>query len=75
VEVKSGGSISNTEQLRETGQAAMDATGKPLKVVTTNPNANVANTVKNNENLELHQLNKKNEKRIGNETVFAAILD
>jgi hypothetical protein len=52
VEVKSGESISNTQQLQKMGQAAMDATGKPLKVVTTNPNVKVSEPALENKNLE-----------------------
>jgi hypothetical protein len=53
VESKSGATITNTKQLRESGQAAMDVTGKPLKVVTTNPNAKVSGPAKNNPNLDI----------------------
>ncbi len=53
VEVKSGQSISNTEQLQNMGQAAMDRTGKPLKVVTTNPNSNVSGPAQKNSNLQI----------------------
>jgi hypothetical protein len=41
-----------TSQLRNMGQAAMDATEKPLKVVTTNPNVTVSKPALKNENLE-----------------------
>ena len=52
VEVKSGESISNTQQLQKMGQAAVDKTGQPLKVVTTNPNAKVSKPALDNKNLE-----------------------
>jgi RHS repeat-associated protein len=52
VEVKSGASVSNTEQLQNMGQAAKAATGQPLKVVTTNPNVKVSKPALKNENLE-----------------------
>jgi len=52
VEVKSGESVSDTQQLRNMGQAAMDATEKPLKVVTTNPNVTVSKPALKNENLK-----------------------
>jgi len=58
-EIKSGGSISSTAQLREMAQAAMKATGKPLKLVTTNPNVKIADTVTGNKNIEIVQLNQK----------------
>lgn len=56
VEVKSGGSVSNTGQLTQAGQAAMDATGKPLVVVTTNPNVQVSKPAQNNPNLDIKPL-------------------
>ena len=59
VEVKSGASISSTAQLKQMAGAAMKETGKPLKLVTTNPNAKIAKTVRQNENIEIVQLNKK----------------
>jgi RHS repeat-associated protein len=59
VEVKSGESINNTEQLRNMGQAAMDATKKPLKVVTTNPNAEVSGPASRNPNLQIEPMKKK----------------
>ena len=52
VEVKSGESVNRTEQLQNMGQAARDATGKPLKVVTTNPNVKVSPPARRDENLE-----------------------
>lgn len=55
VEVKSGESVSNTEQLRNMGQAAVDATGKPLKVVTTNPSENKETSTRENKNVEFHK--------------------
>jgi RHS repeat-associated protein len=59
VEVKSGESINNTEQLQKMGQAAMDATGQPLKVITTNPNAKVSGPAKLNQNLDIQPLKRK----------------
>jgi hypothetical protein len=53
IEVKSGGSVSNTDQLVQTGQAAKDATGRPLLVVTTNPNVRVFKPAQNNPNLQI----------------------
>jgi hypothetical protein len=58
VEVKSGGSVSNTTQLQEMGQGAMDATGKPLVVVTTNPNATVTVPVQKNPNIKIKPVDK-----------------
>jgi hypothetical protein len=52
VEVKSGASVNDTQQLRDMGQAAVDTTGKPLKVVTTNPNVKVSKPARRNKNLE-----------------------
>jgi len=52
VQVKSGASVNDTEQLRNMGQAAVDETGQPLKVVTTNPNVKVSKPALKNENLE-----------------------
>jgi RHS repeat-associated protein len=59
VEGKSGAVVSNTAQLRQMAKAAMNATGKPLKLVTTNPNVKIAKTVSGNENIEIVQLNQK----------------
>jgi hypothetical protein len=58
-EGKSGASVSNTAQLRQMAAAAMKATGKPLKLVTTNPNVKIAKTVLQNENIEIVRLNQK----------------
>ena len=56
VEVKSGASVNNTQQLQKMGKAAMEATGKPLKVVTTNPNVKVSGKAQANKTLEFdHQ--------------------
>jgi RHS repeat-associated protein len=57
VEVKSGGTVSNTGQLKEMGKAAVAATGKPLVVVTTNPNANVTKPAQQNPDLVHKPLN------------------
>jgi RHS repeat-associated protein len=57
VEVKSGQEISNTEQLREMGQAHVDQYGKPLTVVTTNPNVTVTKDAQQNPNLKIRPLN------------------
>jgi hypothetical protein len=59
VEIKSGASVNNTEQLQKMGQAAVDATGKPLKVVTTNPNVKVSQPAQQNENLQIEPMKKK----------------
>ena len=56
VEVKSGSSVTNTTQLRETSQGAVNATGKPLVVVTTNPEVTVSKPVLNNKNIEIKKL-------------------
>jgi RHS repeat-associated protein len=56
VEVKSGASVNDTQQLRSMGQTARDATGKPLKVVTTNPDVKVSKPAQENKNLEFHKL-------------------
>jgi len=58
IEVKSGQSVSNTGQLVETGQAAQAATGKPLLVVTTNPNVNVSAPAQQNPNLQIRPAKK-----------------
>jgi len=56
VEVEPGASVNETQQLRKMGQAAVDATGKQLKVVTTNPNGTVSKPAQKNETLEFdHQ--------------------
>jgi hypothetical protein len=54
--VKSGKSVNNTEQLRDTGTAVVDATGKPLVVVTTNPNVTVSKPAQQNPNLTIKPL-------------------
>jgi RHS repeat-associated protein len=54
-EAKSGAALSNTAQLKEMAKAAMKATGKPLKLGV-NPNAKIARTLKNNENIEIVQV-------------------
>jgi RHS repeat-associated protein len=58
VEVKSGGTVNNTGQLRDMGQATVNATGKPLTVVTTNPNVTVSKPAANNPNLVIKPLKK-----------------
>jgi hypothetical protein len=55
-EIKSGGSVANTAQLREMGSAAMKATGKPLKVITTDPNVKVTQKALQNPNLDIQPL-------------------
>ena len=57
VEVKSGGTVSNTGQLKEMGKAAVAETGKPLVVVTTNPNATVTKPAQQNPDLVHKPLN------------------
>jgi hypothetical protein len=52
LEVKSGNVINNTKQLREMGEGAMADTGKPLKVMPTNPNATVSTKAQKNPNLD-----------------------
>jgi hypothetical protein len=37
----------------------MDATDKPLKVGTTNPDVNIAKTVRDNPNIEIHPISPK----------------
>jgi hypothetical protein len=59
VEVKSGDVISNTKQLREMGEGAVADTGKPLKVVPTNPNAHVTKDALQNKNLDIKPLKKE----------------
>jgi len=61
VEVKSGESISNTQQLRKMGQAAADKTGQPLKVVTTDPNAKASGPAQRNNNLQIEPMKKDQE--------------
>jgi hypothetical protein len=51
VEIKSGGSVSNTEQVRDTSTAVRDATGKPLVIGTTNPNVTVSKPALTNPNV------------------------
>jgi RHS repeat-associated protein len=58
-EVKSGQSVSSTQQLNEMGKAAVAKTGKPLVVVTTNPNVKVSQPAKENPNLDIRPLDKK----------------
>jgi RHS repeat-associated protein len=58
VEVKSGSSINNTGQVKEMAEGAKDATGKPLVVVVTNPNAKVSGPVNRNPNIEVKRLEK-----------------
>jgi hypothetical protein len=53
LEVKSGAVVNNTDQLVQTGQATMGATGQPLLVVTTNPKVKVSVPAQNNPNLEI----------------------
>jgi putative transposase len=50
--------LNNTEQLIETGEAAMKATGKPLKVGTTNPNVKVSGPAQRNPNLDIQPVKK-----------------
>jgi len=57
--VKSGASVINTQQLQNMGQTAVDATGKPLKVVTTNPNVKVSQPAQENKNLQFEPLKKQ----------------
>jgi RHS repeat-associated protein len=59
VEVKSGASVSNTQQLRSMSQTAKDTTGQPLKVVTTNPNVKVSGPAQENPNLQIEPLKKE----------------
>jgi hypothetical protein len=59
VEVKSGEVINHTEQLQNMGQAAVDKTGQPLKVVTTNPNARVSGPAQRDPNLKIEPMKKK----------------
>jgi hypothetical protein len=58
VEVKSGELVNDTKQLRSMGQTAMDTTGQPLKVVTTNPNVKVSGPAQENPNLEIQPAKK-----------------
>ncbi|HET7108345.1 MAG TPA: RHS repeat-associated core domain-containing protein [Candidatus Acidoferrum sp.] len=58
VEVKSGEYVGNTRQLKDTGKAVVDATGKPLVVVTTNPNVKVSKPAQQNPNLTIKPLEK-----------------
>jgi len=59
VEVKSGASLNDTKQLRNMGQSAVDATGKPLKVVTTNPDVKVSGPALENKKLQIEPLKKE----------------
>jgi hypothetical protein len=59
VEVKSGEYVAHTEQLQKMGQAAQDATGQRLKVVTTNPNARVSGPAAADPNLQIEPMKKK----------------
>jgi hypothetical protein len=54
--VKSGTSISNTKQLAGMGEAAMKATGQPLIVVVTNPNATISKQANANPNLDIKRI-------------------
>jgi RHS repeat-associated protein len=58
-EIKSGESVNDTKQLQNMGQAAMDKTGQPLKVVTTNPNVKVSKPAQQNRNLQIEPMRKK----------------
>ncbi|HJX84398.1 MAG TPA: RHS repeat-associated core domain-containing protein [Candidatus Angelobacter sp.] len=58
-EGKSGAAVSNTAQLRQMARAAMKATGKPLKLVTTNPNVKISSKLEGNANIEIVKLNQK----------------
>ena len=58
IDVKSGGSVNNTEQLKATGQAAQAATGQPLLVTTTNPNVKVTRPAQENPNLQIRPAKK-----------------
>lgn len=53
VEVKSGESISHTGQLKEAGQASVDATGHPLLVVLAHPNPTVSQPTHDDPNLQI----------------------
>jgi hypothetical protein len=59
VEGKDVARISNTAQLRQMATAAMKVTGKPLKLVTTNPNVKFSSNLLRNKNIEIVQLNQK----------------
>jgi RHS repeat-associated protein len=59
VEVKSGGTIANTEQVREMAKGTVDATGKPLILVPTNPNATITKPVKQNPNIIIKKPNEQ----------------
>jgi len=59
VEGKSGTVVNNTAQLKQMARAAMKETGKPLKLVTTNPNVKIAGTVRRNGDIQIVQLNQK----------------
>lgn len=61
VEAKSGAAVNNTQQLQNMGQAAKDATGQPLKVVTTNPNVKVSGPAQRNQNLQIEPVKKDNQ--------------
>jgi RHS repeat-associated protein len=61
VEVKSGGSVNNTKQLQESGKGAVDASGKPLVVVTTNPNVKVSKPAQQNPNLVIKPIKPSNQ--------------
>jgi RHS repeat-associated protein len=59
VEVKSGGTVANTKQVKEMAQGSVDETGKPLKVVTTNPKVKITKPVQQNPNIEIEKLDQK----------------
>ena len=61
IEVKSGETVANTDQLRQTGQAAVTTTGMPLLVVTTNPNVKVTAPAQNNPNLQIRPVKRPDE--------------
>ena len=52
VEVKSGGSVSNTKQLDAMSSAAAEKTGKPL-VLVVNPGTTLSEPLKNNPNIKI----------------------
>ena len=58
IEVKSGGTVNNTDQLVQTGRASKEATGQPLLVVTTKPNAKVSKPAQHNPDLQIRPVKK-----------------
>lgn len=60
VEIKSGGAVSNTEQVRGMAGAVRDATGKPLVVGTTNPKVTVSKPLLANPNVVVVPIPEKN---------------